>query len=110
GGPVDPTPATVAYAQLLAGLAADPVRLAAHHYTRYLGDLSGGQHIGRALSRRFGEATTSFYRFAIDDLDAFKQQYRAKLDAAGLDAVAERALLDEAARAYAASHAVHASL
>lgn len=37
--------------------------------------------------------------------DAFKQQYRAKLDA-----VAERARLDEAARACAAWHAVHASL
>ncbi|WP_206447931.1 biliverdin-producing heme oxygenase [Agrococcus sp. KRD186] len=110
GGRADPTPATAAYARHLAGLAADPVRLAAHHYTRYLGDLSGGQHIGRALSRHFGEATTSFYRFAIDDLDAFKQQYRATLDAAGLVAVDERALLDEAAHAYAAAHAVHASL
>lgn len=110
GGPREPTPATAAYAEHLAGLAADPVRLAAHHYTRYLGDLSGGQHIGRALARHFGETTTSFYRFAIDDLDAFKQQYRATLDTAGLDADAERALLEEAGHAYAASHAVHASL
>lgn len=110
GGALEPTPATTAYAEHLTSLAGDPVRLAAHHYTRYLGDLSGGQHIGRALSRHFDEATTSFYRFAIDDLDAFKQQYRAALDSAALGADAERALLDEAAVAYAAAHEVHASL
>ncbi|GEK80437.1 biliverdin-producing heme oxygenase [Agrococcus baldri] len=110
GGTRPATAATDAYAEHLASLAGDPVRLAAHHYTRYLGDLSGGQHIGRALTRRFGAHTTSFYRFAIDDLDAFKQQYRATLDTAGLDHDAERALLEEAGRAYAASHAVHASL
>lgn len=110
GGPLEPTAETTEYATHLASLAGDPVRLAAHHYTRYLGDLSGGQHIGRALSRHFGEQTTSFYRFAIDDLDAFKQRYRATLDEAGLDEAAETALLEEASLAYAASHAVHASL
>src|SRR6478735_1566299 len=29
----------------------------AHHYTRYLGDLSGGQFIGKLMSRRFGFGT-----------------------------------------------------
>lgn len=110
GGPHEPTAAALAYAERLAAVSDDPVRLAAHHYTRYLGDLSGGQHIGRALTRHFGEATTSFYRFAIDDLDAFKQRYRATITAAALGAEAEAALLEEAAHAYALSHAVHASL
>ena len=41
-------------------------RLLAHAYTRYLGDLSGGQVIGRLLGRSLGmtEEALSFYRFA----------------------------------------------
>lgn len=60
-------------------------RLLAHAYTRYLGDLSGGQIIGRLLARSLGleEGALSFYRFpAIDDPDAFKQSFRRALDAA----------------------------
>ncbi|MCH1881641.1 biliverdin-producing heme oxygenase [Agrococcus sp. ARC_14] len=110
GGIRMPTAAAVSYAAQLASLADDPVRLAAHHYTRYLGDLSGGQHIGRTLARRFGAGTTSFYRFAIDDLDAFKAQYRTTISTFGLDAEGEQALLEEAGRAYASAHALHASL
>ncbi|HET8868232.1 MAG TPA: biliverdin-producing heme oxygenase [Agrococcus sp.] len=110
GGACEATTAAAAYAEHLASLADDPVRLAAHHYTRYLGDLSGGQHIGRALARHFGAATTSFYRFAIDDLDGFKQRYRATLAGAGLAADDEAALLAEAQHAYARSHGLHEAL
>jgi heme oxygenase len=43
----------------------------AHHYTRYLGDLSGGLHIGRVLKRQFGFDTNGigFYIFG-EELDA----------------------------------------
>lgn len=37
-----------------AGLEADPSRLVAHHYLRYLGDLSGGQAIGTLVARHYG--------------------------------------------------------
>ena len=60
--------------------------LLAHAYTRYLGDLSGGQVIGRLLGRSLGmtEEALSFYRFAaIEDPDAFKREFRRALDAAG---------------------------
>lgn len=60
--------------------------LLAHAYTRYLGDLSGGQVIGRLLRRSLGmsEEALSFYRFAaIEDPDAFKREFRRALDAAG---------------------------
>lgn len=110
GGVQAPTGASLAYAEHLASLADDPVRLAAHHYTRYLGDLSGGQHIGRVLSRRFGADTTAFYRFDIDDLDAFKDRYRATISGFGLDTAGEDALLSETASAYAFAQAMHASL
>ncbi|WP_405218782.1 heme oxygenase (biliverdin-producing) [Agrococcus sp. Ld7] len=110
GGAQAPTDASLAYAEHLASLADDPVRLAAHHYTRYLGDLSGGQHIGRVLSRRFGADTTAFYRFDIDDLDAFKDGYRATISGFELEAADESALLAETASAYASAEAMHASL
>ncbi|GLY05092.1 MULTISPECIES: biliverdin-producing heme oxygenase [Actinoplanes] len=56
----------------------------AHHYVRYLGDLSGGQMIGRTLSGVYGleQAGTMFYRFeAIPDARAYKTGYRERLDA-----------------------------
>lgn len=57
----------------------------AHHYTRYLGDLSGGQAIGRVLSRTYGlesSAGVEFYEFtAIPKPKPYKDAYRARLDA-----------------------------
>jgi heme oxygenase len=52
----------------------------AHHYTRYLGDLSGGQFIGKIMARQFGFDTNGigFYLFAdIADPAEFKEVYRA---------------------------------
>ncbi len=58
--------------------------LVAHHYTRYLGDLSGGQAIGRTLDRAFelAGAGVSFYAFPeIPKPKPYKDAYRARLDA-----------------------------
>ena len=60
-----------------------PGGFVAHHYTRYLGDLSGGIFIGRVMQRRFGFDTNGigFYLFAdIADPRAFKDVYREQLD------------------------------
>ncbi len=67
--------------------------LVAHHYTRYLGDLSGGQIIGKLLDRTFGlgGAGLAFYEFPIRP-KPYKDAYRARLDELSLDA-------DEIARA-----------
>ncbi|MBK0296324.1 biliverdin-producing heme oxygenase, partial [Bacillus sp. S34] len=62
-----------------------PGGFVAHHYTRYLGDLSGGQMIGRMLAEQFGFETNGilFYIFdQVADPSAFKDTYRAQLDAA----------------------------
>jgi heme oxygenase len=82
-------PATVDYAARIREVAAEwPAGFVAHHYTRYLGDLSGGVHIGRVVAQQFGfgdadAAGASFYRFeGISDPAAFKDAYRALLDAA----------------------------
>jgi heme oxygenase len=76
--------------------------LLAHAYTRYLGDLSGGQVIGRLLGRSLGigEEALSFYRFAaIADPDAFKRDFRRALDAAG-PLVDGASIVDEAVAAF----------
>jgi heme oxygenase (biliverdin-producing, ferredoxin) len=76
----------------------------AHHYTRYLGDLSGGQFLARAVHRHLGldhQSGTAFYDFsALGDLDAFKERYRRRLDAVEWpDDVRER-LIAETVYAY----------
>lgn len=60
--------------------------LVAHHYTRYLGDLSGGQAIGKVLDRTFAldGAGLAFYEFAVR-AKPYKDAYRARLDGLGLD-------------------------
>ena len=83
-------PATVDYAARIREVATEwPAGFIAHHYTRYLGDLSGGLHIGRLVAQQFGfdrrddAAGGSFYRFEhISDPAAFKDAYRAQLDSA----------------------------
>ena len=62
----------------------DPYLLIAHHYTRYIGDLSGGQILKgiaqKALNPPEGEGL-HFYDFPyIDDAKAFKTDYKAVLD------------------------------
>jgi heme oxygenase len=61
-----------------------PLLLLAHHYTRYLGDLSGGIMIGRSVDKNFGfgggPGVTWFQFPLIDDIDAYKNAYRARLD------------------------------
>ena len=65
---------TLAYVSRLS--TASPPQLLAHAYTRYLGDLSGGQHIVRKVSKRFPCPTDKgfqFYHFTGTDL---KQRFR----------------------------------
>jgi heme oxygenase (biliverdin-producing, ferredoxin) len=61
--------------------------LVAHHYTRYLGDLSGGQIIGKMLDRTFGlgGAGLAFYEFPVR-AKPYKDSYRERLDGLVLDA------------------------
>jgi heme oxygenase len=77
-------PATKEYVARINSLGGiEDVRLLAHHYTRYLGDLSGGQAIGALVRRHYGltEEQTSFYHFAqIEAVVPFKEGYRAAVD------------------------------
>ncbi|GAA2252273.1 MULTISPECIES: biliverdin-producing heme oxygenase [Kitasatospora] len=113
-----PLPATAVYTARIEELAADwPNGYLAHHYTRYLGDLSGGQIIRGVAERTWGferkGAGVRFYVFEeVGNPAAFKRGYRARLDAAGLamDEVERRRVVDECRRAFALNSAVFADL
>ncbi len=84
-------------------LGATPAEFVAHHYVRYLGDLSGGQHIAKVIQKQFGLETDglAFYDFsALGDASRFKERYRKALDEADLNAADRAAVIAEALRAY----------
>ena len=96
-------PATQVYADRLAQTADSLPRYAAHAYTRYLGDLSGGQIIKRMLERHYGFTSEgiAFYDFPeIHKLKPFKDVYRERLDALPLDDEARAAVVEEARLAF----------
>ncbi|MFJ4191937.1 heme oxygenase (biliverdin-producing) [Kitasatospora sp. NPDC089509] len=103
-----PLPATAAYVARIEELATEwPAGYLAHHYTRYLGDLSGGQIIRGLAEKAWGFERKGdgvrFYVFEeITNPAAFKRDYRAKLDAAGeaMDEVERRRVVEECKRAF----------
>jgi heme oxygenase len=100
---VTPLLATARYAERIRETAAWPGGFVAHHYTRYLGDLSGGQIIRTLLQRQFGFETNGvgFYIFAgIDKPKLFKDAYRAELDAVGWDEAERGRVIEEANLAF----------
>ncbi|MBA3550139.1 MAG: biliverdin-producing heme oxygenase [Nannocystis sp.] len=111
-----PVPAALAYAERLRELADhDPALLVAHAYTRYLGDLSGGQILRGAAARILdipaGSPGLAFYHFAqIPDLGLCKADLRARLDALPLAPAEVTALVAEARSAFARNAAVFAEL
>lgn len=101
--------ATQDYVHHLSAIASDPVRIAAHHYLRYLGDLSGGQAIGRLMARHYGLSPDqlSMYTFAhIEKPKIYKDDYRRRLDTLDLDTWAQDAFVEEAALGFRLTRAV----
>jgi len=87
--------------------------LVAHHYTRYLGDLSGGQAIGRILDRTFelDGSGIAFYAFpAIPKPKPYKDAYRARLDALGLDTAQVQRVVEEVKVAFRLNQALFSEL
>lgn len=75
----------------------------AHHYTRYLGDLSGGQIIRSKLRSIYGltEDGVRFYIFdGIAKPKVFKDDYRALIDAVPWDTGERTGLIAEANEAF----------
>ena len=108
-----PLPATQAYVDRLHEIANWPGGYLAHHYTRYLGDLSGGQIIRTMLQRHYGlgEEGIAFYRFPeITKPKVFKDEYRAALDAVPFDEAERERVLEEANVAFRCNEAMFIAL
>ena len=82
----------------------EPELLVGHHYTRYLGDLSGGQILKgiaeKAMELGDGEGL-KFYEFQnIEDSKTYKQEYREKLNNLPIDQHQADAIIVEANYAF----------
>ncbi|WP_067473077.1 biliverdin-producing heme oxygenase [Actinomadura hibisca] len=101
---IEPGEAATRYAERLREVCFDwPGGFVAHHYTRYMGDLSGGQYIGRQVQRSLDlgrdDAGVLFYRFP-GKPKGYKDAYRELLDAAPWDAAERARVIDEVKLAY----------
>ncbi|QKS16716.1 biliverdin-producing heme oxygenase [Curtobacterium sp. Csp2] len=109
-----PTAATTAYVRRLNEVAAtSPGGFVAHHYTRYLGDLTGGPTLAALLEERFGFDTNGVLFTIFDqvaDPAAFQATYRAELDAAPWTDAERDAVLAEVETAAALDRAVLRSI
>jgi heme oxygenase len=109
-------PATRTYADRIRECAEHwPGGYVAHHYTRYLGDLSGGQIIRDRAEKTWGFAEKGdgvrFYVFdAIPNPAAFKRDYRELLDRIGVDDLERQRVVSECKRAFALNTAVFRAL
>ncbi|WBU31370.1 biliverdin-producing heme oxygenase [Rhodopseudomonas palustris] len=97
-------PAAEAYAERIAEVSeGDGSRLIAHAYTRYLGDLNGGQIVRRLLEKtmQLSAGELAHYDFsAIGDPATLKTDYREALERAGAAAPDAAAVIEEGAVAF----------
>jgi heme oxygenase (biliverdin-producing, ferredoxin) len=102
---VAPSLAAKAYVQRIREVSAtQPELLVAQSYTRYLGDLSGGQILKgiaqRGMNLTDGEGS-AFYEFAdIPDEKAFKNTYRQAMNELPIDEAMADKIVDEANAAF----------
>ena len=94
--------------------ASDPTLLVAHSYTRYLGDLSGGQVIAKIARKSLGLNGPEGLRFfefeEIENGRAFKQEYRNRLNNLGVAEAKADAIVKEAKKVFALNQALFEEL
>lgn len=83
----------------------DPVLLVAHSYTRYMGDLSGGQILKKVAQRALKLPSTgeglNFYQFeGIHSHSGFKQLYRSRMNEIEMDIETKERIVAESNRAF----------
>lgn len=97
-------PATKAYVERLTVIRDDLVPYLAHHYTRYLGDLSGGQAIAKLVARHYGVTAeqSAFYDFGNLGADPvpYKRAYREAINGFGFDSDTIDRLIEEVQLAF----------
>jgi heme oxygenase (biliverdin-producing, ferredoxin) len=99
------TPAGQKYVDRIREIARNqPELLVGHSYTRYLGDLSGGQILKNIAQRAMnlsGSDGVAFYEFAtIPDEKGFKDNYRQSIDNAPVDEAMADQIVEEANDAF----------
>jgi heme oxygenase (biliverdin-producing, ferredoxin) len=102
---IAPSEATKLYVQRIQDISAtQPELLIAHLYTRYMGDLSGGQILRKIAQNAMNlsdEDGLAFYSFQqIPDERAFKKVYRQRLDEVAVDEVMDDRIVEEANDAF----------
>ena len=102
---IAPLPTTERYVARINEIAAEGWSggFVAHHYTRYLGDLSGGQIIRTLMQRQFGFETNGVGFYLFDQIakpKEFKDTYREQLDAVDWSAEERERAIDEVLLAY----------
>ncbi|GAA4702673.1 heme oxygenase [Promicromonospora umidemergens] len=106
-------PATREYADRVREVSGSLPHYAAHSYTRYLGDLSGGQIVKRMMKQHYdldGDGV-AFYTFPdIPKLKVFKDAYRNELDGLDLDGDEVATTLAEAHHAFHLNRVVFTAL
>jgi heme oxygenase len=110
---IEPLASTQAYVSRVREASAWAGGYVAHHYTRYLGDIAGGQVIRRTLEKNYdvAEAGALFYHFdEIGSAPKFRDRYRAKLDNAPWDDAERARVIDEALVAFECNVAVFEEL
>lgn len=113
-GRIEIVPATRAYADALENLGAESIEfLLAHHYVRYMGDLSGGQIIQRLVQRHYGIADEglNFYTFPeIEKPKPYKDGYRNLMDTTDFTREQKDTILAHAADSFELNRAVFVDL
>ncbi|WP_192497155.1 biliverdin-producing heme oxygenase [Gulosibacter chungangensis] len=111
--PVGMLASTRAYVERILDTANDAPRYIAHHYTRYLGDLSGGQIMHVWINRHYGlsEEESAFFRFeGIEKPVPFKRHYRESLDNLPFSEAEQQRLIDEANASFEANEQIFTEL
>ena len=110
---LEPLPATSAYVDRITAASASAPRFVAHHYVRYLGDLSGGQIIAKLMRDHYGVPASALTFYAFDGLGSkggFKTEYRRSLDCVLVDETTFDAVVDETRAAYEANRQLFVAL
>lgn len=99
------SPAAEAYIQRIRDVSnTEPELLIAHAYTRYMGDLSGGQVLKgiaqRAMNLPDGQGVSLYDFIGIEDAKQFKVMYRKRLDELPLSETLANRIVDEAIAAF----------
>ena len=97
---IEPSQATKNYVKRIQTI--EPYLLVAHHYTRYMGDLSGGQILASITKKALNLTTEGlkFYEFDIPNMKEYKDKYRQSLNDLNMSEVQTSMLIDEANYAF----------